>query len=945
LAEQLGRPVTPNDHSKICMFCERDVRVRKFKCSHCQNVAHKQCIQGNCNDFPQGDDAWKCPECVRDADSLKHTNDCAECNEWSQLKQDMDAVIDTLAVMEENAHIEPEFTTGDDYVGRRVKKEFDGIFYEGKITAHKKCIWTIQYSDGATEEHHWSNLKLLLLHHDKKASVAWGEEDDHIGKTVSKYFGRDLFEGKVISREELEEPLYYIEFDDDDEEDCVWGEFELLPINPFSRMARARLKTIHDAGEKLKAHKCRFANQDAYKELITSHILSSKNLGLCYVLVDYWAKLPARLKDTGCCENLGKGISVLGTMFVYRNPNVAEREDISKKNPGFDWAPFGTAPDDAESPGSPDLVEFINLVDQNASQTAYHTACSMKAAFEQFKAGRPWFKDKERCFYVQSDGASKIDSFISQYPFFSFVIYKQTNTPLSGNFKDPATVYDLPEVAAWCVSEAGEGKDQIDSNASINKQGLNRRRNEGFDQEDASQYAQQLRDLELVGNTVIHKQVLNSKFLPRKYENVDDIRGKNLIVIDQKSETIIIYELLDIERSLVSLEGGGLVKGYGDGERISLKEFNEKYRSRDPKLGVKILQKDMKTSNSKPFKSKSEKEREAARKKEKKNALAKKKEEAKKMTMMRMDCCDQRLTFVCKKCGVRLKSLRALARHEAKLPTCVDKKLKAQKRRQSLDVKAQVNVVEEENIIKHQEFKSNLNTATVSLSPLFGISSIGITLEVCDHNLVVADVINNGLAFYSGLIHRGFILMEVNGESPMIGDVDCIDTVALSWRSSTKKKVTLKFLRPDPQLPYHGCHRKLFRKEHRFKPEPRQLDYFHKCLKKNPFASSQELHVAMKIEFGNELRDDLTPMYFTKKYISNLRKEEKKKAKKESSKKSDQLRGLKDGVKDECDIVEAKEESGFDSDPELIESSDEEDEEEEETLVVTIDDDDDDDEL
>ena len=38
------------------------------------------------------------------------------------------------------------------------------------------------------------------------------------------------------------------------------------------------------------------------------------------------------------------------------------------------------------------------------------------------------------------------------------------------NFKDPATVYDLPEVAAWCVSEAGEGKDQIDSNASINKQ-------------------------------------------------------------------------------------------------------------------------------------------------------------------------------------------------------------------------------------------------------------------------------------------------------------------------------------------------------------------------------------------------------------------------------------------------------------------------------------------
>jgi hypothetical protein len=33
----------------------------------------------------------------------------------------------------------------------------------------------------------------------------------------------------------------------------------------------------------------------------------------------------------------------------------------------------------------------------------------MEVAFKQFKEGRPCFKDKKRCFYVQSDGASKID--------------------------------------------------------------------------------------------------------------------------------------------------------------------------------------------------------------------------------------------------------------------------------------------------------------------------------------------------------------------------------------------------------------------------------------------------------------------------------------------------------------------------------------------------------
>jgi hypothetical protein len=265
-----------------------------------------------------------------------------------------------------------------------------------------------------------------------------------------------------------------------------------------------------------------------------------------------------------------------------------------------------------------------------------------------------------------------------------------------------------------------------------------------------------------------------------------------------------------------------------------------------------------------------------------------------------------------------LKSTQSLARVDAKIPSCVDRKLEAQKRRRSLDVQWRVHVIEKANIIKHKEFKSNLNTATVSLTPFFGITSIGISLEVHNDKLVVMDVSNNGLAFYSGSIHRGFILEEVNGKKLNTADVDSIDAVV-------HEKITLKFLRPDPELPIRGCHRNLFKKKRQFKPEPRQIEFFNICYKKNPLVSSLDLFSAMKVEFGNdELRDDLTPMYFTKSYISNLIKDETRKQK-ESSKKSKLLLGPKsvvEGDSDDDHNNEAKPESGFDSDVML--SSDEE---------------------
>lgn len=136
----------------------------------------------------------------------------------------------------------------------------------------------------------------------------------------------------------------------------------------------------------------------------------------------------------------------------------------------------------------------------------------------------------------------------------------------------------------------------VDSNASILKQWLNRRRNEGADQEDSTQYVKQMEDAGISGNKTVHKQVLHSKFRVKKYSSVDEIRGKFVTVIDEASEEVILYEHLNILASEKLLRqprdrgsGGGNVCGFGTGHRISFKKFNSRHRTRYPKYGCKLI--------------------------------------------------------------------------------------------------------------------------------------------------------------------------------------------------------------------------------------------------------------------------------------------------------------------------------------------------------------------
>ena len=69
---------------------------------------------------------------------------------------------------------------------------------------------------------------------------------------------------------------------------------------------------------------------------------------------------------------------------------MPEREEINNTYPDFaGWDDFPNAPGDCEDAGPQVLVEFINLVDQNAEQNAFHTASTLNNAFRSFKEPRP----------------------------------------------------------------------------------------------------------------------------------------------------------------------------------------------------------------------------------------------------------------------------------------------------------------------------------------------------------------------------------------------------------------------------------------------------------------------------------------------------------------------------------------------------------------------------
>ena len=98
------REPVPEDWHHTCEVCGAPKNDkgedRLLMCTHCETVAHRTCVARWHNDLPGRNSGWTCPICVRDIDSMLHTNSCAECNEGAAIGDDVQQVVELLARQE-----------------------------------------------------------------------------------------------------------------------------------------------------------------------------------------------------------------------------------------------------------------------------------------------------------------------------------------------------------------------------------------------------------------------------------------------------------------------------------------------------------------------------------------------------------------------------------------------------------------------------------------------------------------------------------------------------------------------------------------------------------------------------------------------------------------------------------------------------------------------------
>jgi hypothetical protein len=95
---------------------------------------------------------------------------------------------------------------------------------------------------------------------------------------------------------------------------------------------------------------------------------------------DYSGKLETRKSKQGTSEGLGPKLSNHGSIFVFRNPPAAVREQFTT----VDWASF--------PPASEDCYVQVNVFAacDDSKQSAFHMGSTMEVTYSLFKKSFPW---------------------------------------------------------------------------------------------------------------------------------------------------------------------------------------------------------------------------------------------------------------------------------------------------------------------------------------------------------------------------------------------------------------------------------------------------------------------------------------------------------------------------------------------------------------------------
>ena len=141
---------------------------------------------------------------------------------------------------------------------------------------------------------------------------------------------------------------------------------------------RARLRHILHNLEQLRAHKVRTVKlkeirKDQLRDLDHYSVLEWK---------DYIGKLEARKSKQGTSENLGRKISLHGSLFIMRNPP----QFIRDQHADIDFSEFPDADDDC-------LVQ-MNMygASDESKQSPFHMGSVMSVQYKLLKGAFPWLK-------------------------------------------------------------------------------------------------------------------------------------------------------------------------------------------------------------------------------------------------------------------------------------------------------------------------------------------------------------------------------------------------------------------------------------------------------------------------------------------------------------------------------------------------------------------------
>ena len=140
--------------------------------------------------------------------------------------------------------------------------------------------------------------------------------------------------------------------------------------------AQARLRHLIRNKDQLRAHKVRTVK---LRELRKEQLMNL-DAETAMEWKDYMGKLEARKSMQGTSENLGRKISLHGSLFIMRSPTA----DIRAAHPEVDWTKFPAADDDCFV-----QVNMYGASDES-KQSAFHMGGVMSVQYPALKKAFPW---------------------------------------------------------------------------------------------------------------------------------------------------------------------------------------------------------------------------------------------------------------------------------------------------------------------------------------------------------------------------------------------------------------------------------------------------------------------------------------------------------------------------------------------------------------------------